>query len=232
MSRAEQQWRTATPSPEEVEIFQCRLLVSELFTLVPVGVAPPAWQRWQHPSGVAAVPCFLSEASARLAARESAQVVRVPGRDLFASLDSAAAWVDPEGVPLLILSEQLQALMASQPAPPAVGKDSTLEAWSGASDLPSELRSAWCALLPHFPFVATAYWLGRETEGRLPHRRLVIVTQAASGDDTARALDALSGQARASFSGRMRIESQALELGELPTAQQRLEFIEPFYLRD
>jgi hypothetical protein len=229
VSQGEEQWRALAIHPGEADALQRRLLISDLYVLVAPGAAPPAWQRSEHPSGVAVVRCFLSEASALRDARGLAQVVRVPGRDLFASLGSCPAWVDPEGVPLLLLPAQLRELMTSMPAPPAVGEDSTLEDWFGATDLPSEVRSTWCALLEHFPHVVRAYWLGRETEGRLAHRRFVIVTHPTGRHDTARALDALSAALRANFSGSMRIEAQALVLGELPDAHQCLEGIEPFY---
>lgn len=227
----EDAWRAAALKPGEVEAMKPLLLFSALYVLVPIGVAPPAWQRSVHPSGATAVRCFLSEASARLAAQAQAQIVRAPGRDLFASFGSWAAWVDPEGVSLLLSSTELQQLLKSVPAPPAVGDDSTLEAWSGASDLPSEVRTVWCALLRNFPHVTKAYWLGRESQGGAALRRFVIVTEPESGGDSSRAIDALAAALRANYSGPMRIEAQALTIGELRTAHQRLERSEPFYSR-
>jgi hypothetical protein len=230
VNQAEDQWRAAAVNPGALDALKRRLLSSVLYTLVPTGAAPPAWQRWEHPEGVAAVPCFLSEASARLAAGQAGQIVRTPGRDLFASLDSLAAWVDPDGVPLLILPAQLRTLMDSTPAPPAVGRDSTLKGWAEADDLPSEIKLTWGGMLPHLPHVTKAYWLRQELRGRALSRRLVLITEAGSGDDTARALDALAAALRAAYSGAMRIEAQAIGIGELSTAHESLKSIEPFYL--
>lgn len=175
--------------------------------------------------------CYLSEASARLAAKAKAQIVRAPGRDLFESFGSSAAWVDPEGVSMLLLPVQLQALLAAVPASPPVGNDSTLHEWSQASDLSPQVKSAWCRLLEGFPHVVRAYWLGREPRGHVPQRRFVIVTEPRSDGDTSRALDALAAALRANYSGPMRIEAQAMALGEMPAANQRLEGITPFYSR-
>lgn len=230
MSQAEQQWRASAEDPTELNVLTRRLLVSALYTLVPVGAAPPAWQLWRHPSGAVAVPCFLSEGSARVAAKGQTQIVKAAGRDIFESLHSTAVWVDPEdGKSLLLQPAQLIELLASMPAPAQVGTDATLEAWSEANDLPPEVGTAWCTLLTQFEHVTAAYWLGRDSRGSLVNRKLVIVTCREQGDDTARALDALCAALRANYAGAMRIEAQALCQEELPEAHRRLESIAPFY---
>jgi hypothetical protein len=229
MNIEEAQWRRGADDPAERQALQTRLLFAALYTLLPIGAEPPAWQLWRHPSGLAVVPCFLSEASAMQAALEAhAQVVRAAGRDLFATLEASAAWVDPHGTPVLLSSGQIRALLASDPEPPAVARDSKLEGWSAAHDLPQAVAFAWNALLPTYPHVTAAYWLGQSAMDGLERCRLVLVTTDAQ--ENPRTLDGLAAALRANYAGSLRIEAQALIEGELPDAHEQLVGVEPFYI--
>ncbi len=44
----EDAWRAAALSPGEAEAMTSLLLCSALYVLIPIGVAPPAWQHSTH----------------------------------------------------------------------------------------------------------------------------------------------------------------------------------------
>jgi hypothetical protein len=131
----ETQWRQQLTDPVRGVAAVKQLVIAELHVLVPIGTAPPVWLTRDHPDGQSVVPCFLSESSARRFAANQAQLVRVPGRDLFGSLPSTPAWVDPDGVGLLLTPELMKVALTSMPSPEAVGTDRTLSSWTEVLDL-------------------------------------------------------------------------------------------------
>ena len=227
MERFESEWRAAVRIPEGDP---CRQLVnSMLYTLVPLGAPPPEWTVWEHPGGQLAVPCFLSESSARRAAAGDCQIVRVPGRDFFKSLGSTALWIDPDESSLVLSGPEVAALLASVPAPLAIGQDRTLADWISASDLPQPIRLAWTSLLVRFPTARAAYWLQPSAEA-VVLRRFVLLVQPS--DETAGMLSVLVEALRSIYRGPLRIEAQAIGIGELPSAENRLSGLEPFFRAD
>jgi hypothetical protein len=228
MERFESKWRAAVRMPEGDP---CRQLVnSMLYTLVPLGSPPPHWAVWEHPDGQSAVPCFLSESSARKAAAGDSQIVRVPGRDFFKSLGSISLWIDPDEASLLLSGSEVAALLASAPAPLAIGEDWTLADWIDARDLPQPIRLAWTSLLVRFSTARAAYWLQPSAEVPVLRRRLVLLVQPS--DETAGMRSMLAEVLRSIYRGPLRIEVQAIGIGELPSAENRLSGFEPFFRAD
>lgn len=227
MNLDEAQSRAAGRLPQLGRSAYSQLVTMAVYALVPLHAAPPAWRRRRHPEKGEVVPCYLSAASARLAADNLAQIVRVAGRDFFTSLDTTSVWIDPDGVSLLLTTDQVQALLAEVPAPQAIGEDRTLAGWSTAHDLPPAVQAAWLGILTRSPGVRAAYWLEASTSEPPPRRRLVLLTHV--NDDGARLLDAMVAALRATYAGPLRIEAQALVDGELPEAHERLPHCDPFF---
>lgn len=227
MERFESEWRAAVRIPGNSP---CRLLVNAmLYTLVPLGTPPPDWAVWERPDGQSAVPCFLSEYTARVAAAGDSQIVRVPGRDFFESLGSESLWIDPDESSIVLSGEEVAALLATVPVPTAIGEDETLADWISASDLPQPILQAWTSRLVRFPNIRAAYWLQPSVEAGVL-RRLVLLVQPS--DETFGMISVLVDVLGSVYSGPLRIEAQAIGLGALPSAEGRLLGLEPFFRAD
>lgn len=227
MERFESEWRAAVCTPGNSP---CRQLVNAmLYTLVPLGTPPPDWTVWEQPDGQSAVPCFLSESTARGAAARDSQIVRVPGRDFFESLGSASLWIDPNEASIVLSGQDVAALLASVPLPTAIGEDETLADWISATDLPQPILQAWTSRLVRFPNAQAAYWLQPSAEAGVL-RRLVLLVQPS--DETFGIISVLVDVLGSVYSGPLRIEAQAIGIGELPSAEGRLSGLEPFFRAD
>jgi len=227
MADIESRWRAAVRDTQLTEGARKQLPLLALYPLVAVGQAPPAWLTRPLENGGQAVPCYLSEASARHAARGQAQVVRASGRDFLESLGDCYLWLDPEGVGLLMSPQEVHQVLQSIPPPRPIGTDSTLAEWTSADDLPATVRSAWLDVLKQYSTVRSAYWLARKTPPGSHIRRVVVLTTP--GEDLPRLMDTMVHAMRGNYSGDLRIEAQAMIEGDLPEAEAKLKNFDAFY---